>query len=116
MVHFDPILTTFCVSNKINNLSYGQMQRTNLNFIQGVDFELFENLPSSRTKYLSIFDDSCEERSKIEQFVKDATARKHKETNTIYHKQNLFPCFIKAPGRLILSGTCSFPLGRMMNG
>ena len=39
---------------------YGQMQRKNLKFIQGVDFELID-LPNNGTKYLLIFDDSCEE-------------------------------------------------------
>ena len=29
---------------------YGQMQRKNLKFIQGVDFELIENLPKNRIK------------------------------------------------------------------
>ena len=38
---------------------YGQMQGKNLTFIQGVDFELIENLPNNGTKSLLIFDDSC---------------------------------------------------------
>ena len=38
------------------------MQRKNVKFIQGVDFELIENLPPNNgTKYLLIFDDSCVE-------------------------------------------------------
>ena len=40
---------------------YIQMQRKNLKFIQGVDFDLIETLPNNGTKYLLIFDDSCEE-------------------------------------------------------
>ena len=32
---------------------HGQMQRKNLKFIQGVDFELIENLPNNGTNYLS---------------------------------------------------------------
>ena len=44
------------------------------NFIQGVDFERIENLPNIGTKYLLIFDDSCEEISISKQFVKIATA------------------------------------------
>ena len=32
------------------------MQRKNLEFIQGVDLNLIENLPNNRTKYLLIFD------------------------------------------------------------
>ena len=50
------------------------MQRKNLKFIQGVDFELIENLPNNGTKYLLIFDDCCEKISNSKQFVKVATA------------------------------------------
>ena len=69
---------------------YGQMQRKNLKFIQGVDFEMIENLPNNGTKYLLIFDDSCEEISNSKQFVKVATAGRHRGLNTIYIKHNLF--------------------------
>ena len=54
---------------------YGQMQRKNLKFIQGVDFELIENLPNNGTKYLLIFDDSCEEILNSKQFVKSCMIR-----------------------------------------
>ena len=50
------------------------MQRKNLRFIQGVDFELIENLPTNGTKHLLIVDDSREEISNSKQFVKVATA------------------------------------------
>ena len=66
------------------------MQRKNLKFIQGVDFELIEKLPNNETKYLLIFDDSCEEISNSKQFVKVATAGRHRGLNTIYIKHNLF--------------------------
>ena len=69
---------------------YSQMQRKNLKFIQGVDFDLIENLPNNGTKHLLIFDDSCEEISNSKQFVKIATAGKHRGLNTIYVKHNLF--------------------------
>ena len=69
---------------------YGQMQRKNLNFIQGVDFELIENLPNNRKKFLLIFDDSCREFSNSKQFVKFATAGRPRGLNTIYIKDNLF--------------------------
>ena len=69
---------------------YGRMQRKNLNFIQGVDFELIENLSNNETKYLLKFDDSWEEISKSKQFVKVATARRHRGLNTKYIKHNLF--------------------------
>ena len=69
---------------------YGQMQRKNLKFIKGVDFELIENLPNNGTKYLLKFDDSCEKISISKQFVKVATARRHRGLNTTYIKHNLF--------------------------
>ena len=69
---------------------YSQMQRKNLKFIQGVDFDLIENLPNNGTKYLLIFDDSCEEISNSKQFVKIGTAGRHRGLNTIYIKHNLF--------------------------
>ena len=61
----------------------------NLKFIQGVDFELIENIPNNGTKYLLIFDDSFEEISNSKQFVKVATAGRHRGLNTIYIKHNL---------------------------
>ena len=69
---------------------YNQIQRKNLKFIQGIDFHLIENLPNNRAKYLLILDDSCEEISNSKQFVKIATAGRHRGLNTIYIKHNLF--------------------------
>ena len=66
------------------------MRRKNSKFIQGVDFELIEILPNHGTKYLLIFDDSCEKISNSKQFVKIATAGRHRGLNTIYIKHNLF--------------------------
>ena len=60
MVHFNQSLTKFYFYQHYQPL-YGQMQRKNVKFIQGVDFELIENLPNNGTKYLLIFDDSCVE-------------------------------------------------------
>ena len=59
------------------------MQRRNLKFIQGIDFELIENLPNDRKIYLSIFDDSCDEPLNSKQFVKIATAGRHRALITI---------------------------------
>ena len=42
------------------------------------------------TKFLLIFDDSCEKFSNSKQFVKIATAGRHRGLNTIYIKHNLF--------------------------
>ena len=66
------------------------VESKNLKLIQGVDFYLIENLPNNGTKYLLIFDDYCEELSNSKQFVKVATAGRHRGLNTIYIKHNLF--------------------------
>jgi hypothetical protein len=71
---------------------YGLMTKNvkNIEFIQGVNFEMIEALPNNGTNYLLIFDDSCEEISNSKQFVKIATAGRHRGLNTIYIKHNLF--------------------------
>ena len=66
------------------------MQRQNLKFIRGVDFELIDNLPNNGKKQLLVFDDSCEETSNSKQFVIIAIAGRHKGLNTIYIKPYLF--------------------------
>ena len=61
------------------------MQRQNLKFIQGIDFELIDNLPNTQywNKKMLIFDDSCEEISNSKQFVKIATDGRHRGLKTI---------------------------------
>lgn len=76
--HFQPLYES--MERKINNIE----------FIQGVDFEFINNLPNNGTNYLLIFDDSCDEISKSRDFVKIATAGRHRGLNTIYIKHNLF--------------------------
>ena len=61
-----------------------------IEFIQGVDFELIENLPADGTKYLLIFDDSLDILSKSEKFNEIATAGRHRNLNCVYIKHNLF--------------------------
>ena len=68
------------MSNKIKNIE----------FVQGVDFELIQKLPNNGTKYLLIFGDSCEKTSSSKEFVKTATAGRHKDLSTVYIKHNLF--------------------------
>ena len=60
----------------------------NIEFVQGVDFELIQNLPNNGSKYLLIFDDSCKEISSSKEIVKIATAGRHKDC--FYKKHNLF--------------------------
>ena len=71
---------------------YGLMSKNikNIHFIQGIDFEFIQSLPNYGTKYLLNFDDSCEEISSSKEFVKMATAGRHKGLSTIYIKHNLF--------------------------
>ena len=51
---------------------------------------MIQNLPNNGTKYLLIFDDSCEEISSSKEFVKIAEAGRHKDLSTVYIKHNLF--------------------------
>ena len=71
---------------------YDEMRRliSNIEFIQSIDFELFDNLPNDGTNYLLIFDDSCSELSKSQKFDKLATAGRHRGLNCIYIEHNLF--------------------------
>ena len=62
----------------------------NIVIVQGVDFKLIQNLPNNGTKYLLIFDESCEEISSSKEFVTIATAGRHKGLSTVYIKLNLF--------------------------
>ena len=52
--------------------------------------KVVENLPNNGTKYLLMFDDSCEQVSNSTQFVKIASAGRHICLNRIYIKHNLF--------------------------
>ena len=71
---------------------YDVMQKEieNLEFVRGVNFEFIDSLKNNGTKYLLIFDDSCEEICNSKAFVDIATARRHCGLSTIYIKHNLF--------------------------
>ena len=62
----------------------------NLEFVRGVNFELFDSLKNNGTKYLLFFDDSCKEICNSKAFVDIATAGRHRGPSTIYIKHNLF--------------------------
>lgn len=62
----------------------------NIEFIGSLDFDFIDNLPNDGTKYLLIFDDSCDEISRSKKFEKIATAGRHRNLNCIYVKHNLF--------------------------
>ena len=57
--------------------------------IQGVDFEFILSLPNNGTNNLLLFDNSYKEISSSKDFVKIATAGRHKRLSTIYRKHNL---------------------------
>ena len=57
---------------------YIRMQRENHKFIQGEAFDLVENLPDNKKKHLLVFVDSCEKNSYSQQFLKIATAGRHR--------------------------------------
>ena len=67
-----------------------QKEIENLEFVQGVNFEFIDSLKNNGTKYLLIFDDSCEEICCSKAFVDIATAGRHRGLSTIYIKHNLF--------------------------
>ena len=62
----------------------------NLEFVRGVNFEFTDSLKNNGTKYLLIFDDSCEEICNSKAFVDIATAARHRGLSTIYIKHNIF--------------------------
>ena len=58
--------------------------------MQGVNFEFIDSLKNNGTKYLLIFDDSCEEICISKAFVDIAIAGRHRGLSTIYIKHILF--------------------------
>ena len=71
---------------------YNVMQKEieNLEFVQGVNFEITDSLKNNGTKYLLIFDGSCEEICNSKAFVDIANAGRHRGLSTNNIKHNLF--------------------------
>ena len=71
---------------------YDVMQKDveSLEFVRGVNFEFIESLKNNGTKYLLIFEDSCEEICNSKAFFDIANAERHRGLGTIYIKHNLF--------------------------
>ena len=67
-----------------------QKEIESLQFVRGVNFEFIDSLKNNGTKYLLIFDDSCEEICNSKAFADIATAGRHRGLSTIYIKHNLF--------------------------
>ena len=62
----------------------------NLEFVQGVNFEIMDSLKNNGTKGLVNFDDSCQEMCNSKVFVDIASTGWHRELITFYNKHNLF--------------------------
>ena len=58
--------------------------------MQVVNFEFIDSLKNNGTKYLLMFDDSCEEICNSKAFVDIATAGRHRALSTIYTKHSFF--------------------------
>ena len=67
-----------------------QKEIENLEFVRAVNFEIIDSLNNHGTKYLFIFDNSCEKILKSKAFVDIANAGTHRGLITIYIKNNLF--------------------------
>ena len=67
-----------------------QEEIENLEFVRGVNFEFIDSLKNNGTKYLVIFDYSCEEICNSKAFVDIATAGRRRGFSTIYIKHNFF--------------------------
>ena len=69
---FDKIYLFYQLSQPPYNVIQKEIE--NLEFVQGANFEYIDWLENNGTKYLLIFDDSCEEIFKSKPFVDIATA------------------------------------------
>ena len=67
-----------------------QKKVENLEFVQGVNFDIIDLLKNNGTKYLLILDDYCEMICNSKSFVDIATAGRQRSLSTIYIKHNLF--------------------------
>ena len=67
-----------------------QKENENLEFVQGVNFEIIDSLKNNGIKYLLISADSCEGICISKDIVDTATASRNHGLSTIYIKHNLF--------------------------
>ena len=85
---FDEIYFFYQHSQPLYNVMQKEIE--NLEFVQGVNFEFIDSLKNNGTKYLLLFDDSCEEICNSKAFVDIATTGRHRGLSTIYIKQTFF--------------------------
>ena len=62
----------------------------NIEFVQDIDFDFIDSLENEVTKYLIIFDASCQEIFNSREFEKIPVADRHHGLNTFYIEHNLF--------------------------
>ena len=88
----EPKFDTIHFFNQHSQTLYDVMQKEieNLEFGQGVNFELIDSLKNLGTKNLVIIGDSCEEICNSKAFVDIATGARHPGLSIIYIKHNLF--------------------------
>ena len=86
---FDKIFVFYQHSQPLYDFMQNEIE--NLEFVRGVHSEFIDSLKNNGTKYLLIFDDSCEEICKSKAFVDIATAGRRRGLSTIYIKHYLFP-------------------------
>ena len=63
-----------------------QNEIENLELVQGVNFEIIDSIKNNGTKYLLIFDDSCEKICNSKAFVDIAAAGRYRGLSIIYIK------------------------------
>ena len=98
----------------------------NIEFVQGVNFDFIDSPENNGTKYLLIFDDSCQEICNSREYEKFAVAGRHRGLSTNYIKHNLFHkkklgrdielqkthiVLFKSPRDVLQVGRLSFQLG-----
>ena len=67
-----------------------QQEIGNLEFVHCVHFEYIDSLKIDSAKYMSVFDDSCEEICNSEVTVDFVTAGRHRGLSAFYIQHNLF--------------------------
>ena len=89
---FQPKFDKIYVFNEPSQPLYDVMQKEieKLEFVRGVNFEFIGSLKNNGTKYLLLFDDSCEAICISKAFVDIATTGRHRGLTTIYIKHNVF--------------------------
>ena len=62
----------------------------NIEIVQGVNFNFIDSLENNGTKYLLIFDESCQDICNSREFERIAVAGSPRRLSTLYIKHNLF--------------------------